>query len=64
MTNKILVRVRVGVRAWIKIYIRHTENTELLPYITDLSTKIRVNSAPSSKSRTIAAKLDRVNWLH
>ena len=36
MTNKTLVRVRVGVRvrvrAWFKIYIRHTENTELLPY--------------------------------
>ena len=26
MTNKTLVRV--WVRAWIKIYIRHTENTE------------------------------------
>ena len=31
MTNKTLVRVKVGVKAWIKIYIRHTENMELLP---------------------------------
>ena len=33
MKNKTLarVRVRVGVSAWIKIYIHHTENTELLP---------------------------------
>ena len=31
MTNKTLVRIRVRVRAWIKIYICHTENTELLP---------------------------------
>ena len=31
MTNKTLVRVRVWVRSWIKIYIRHTENTKLLP---------------------------------
>ena len=32
MTNKTLVRIRVWVRAWIKIYIRHTENTELFPW--------------------------------
>ena len=31
MKNKTLARVRVRVSAWIKIYIRHTENTELLP---------------------------------
>ena len=31
MTNKTLVAVRAGVRVRIKIYIRHTENTELLP---------------------------------
>ena len=33
MTNKTMVRVGVGVgiRAWIKIYIRRTENMELLP---------------------------------
>ena len=31
MTNKTLVRIRVWVSAWIKIYIHHTENTELLP---------------------------------
>ena len=28
---RVSVRVRVGVNAWIKIYIRHAENTELLP---------------------------------
>ena len=33
MTNKTLVRVRVWVSAWIKIYIRRTENTKLLPYL-------------------------------
>ena len=33
MTNKTLaIRVWVWVRAWIKIYIRRTENTELLLY--------------------------------
>ena len=31
MTNKTLLTVRVGTRAWIKIYIRHAENMELLP---------------------------------
>ena len=30
--NKTLVRVWVRVRAWIKIYIRHTENMELLSH--------------------------------
>ena len=31
MTDKTLVRVRIGIRAWIKNYIRHTEDMELLP---------------------------------
>ena len=31
MKNITLARVTVGFSAWIKIYIRHTENTELLP---------------------------------
>ena len=40
MTNKTLVGIRVRVwvwvKAWIKIYIRHTENTELLPNLLSL----------------------------
>ena len=50
MKNKTLarvsVRVRVGVSAWIKIYIRHAENTELLPR------KIRNENCPWFKSDT------------
>ena len=30
MKNKTLARIRVG--DWIKIYIRHTENTKLVPF--------------------------------
>ena len=52
MTNKTLarVRVRVGVSAWIKIYIRHTENTELLPFFLQfLSYVSRKNFMDSTK---------------
>ena len=41
MTNKTLIRVRVWVRARIKIYISHTENTELLPESSSKYLQIR-----------------------
>ena len=50
MKNKTLARVRVGISAWIKIYIRQTENTELLRFFLQFHSYVsRKNFMDSTK---------------
>ena len=55
MTNKTLVRVRV--RAWIKIHIRHTENTEHYQLCTVLCNPQRCRCRAGRQQETDSNKL-------